>query len=138
MQRRDHVLLLAWTAILAVVLLTTTCWWLQRNDLPNGFQNEADHLYTLTEVYFRLRDNSYSDAHQTLWGEYYPPLNHLIAATGLTVFGRSRLVATVSLGALAALSLWPSFQVEGSPGISSMSELVYPSARIPKPWVPRT
>jgi len=118
-QRRDQVLLLVWTATLAVVLVTTTCWWLQRNDLPNGFQNEADHLYTLTEVYFRLRDNSYSDAHQTLWGEYYPPLNHLIAATGMSVFGRSRLVATVSLGALAALLLLAAAligrRVRGSP-----------------------
>jgi len=132
-QRRDQVLLLVWTASLAVVLLVTTCWWLQRNDLPNGFQNEADHLYTLTEVYFRLRDNSYSDAHQTLWGEYYPPLNHLIAATGLTVFGRSRLVATVSLGALAALLLLATAligqRVRGSPTAALAVTLVagYPA-----------
>jgi len=117
--RREQLLLVAWTAIVAVALLSATSWWLQRNDLPNGFQNEADHLYTLTEVYFRLRDNSYSDAQQTLWHEYYPPLNHLLASAGMSTFGRSRAVATLSLGACAAVLLFAvaflGLRIRGSP-----------------------
>ena len=105
MQHRGPVLLGAWTALVALVLVLSTSWWLQRNDLPNGFQNEADHLYTLSEVYFRLRDNSYSDAHDAMWGEYYPPLNHMVAMTGMTVFGRSRGIATLSLGSLVVVLL---------------------------------
>ena len=105
MQRSGLVLLAAWTALIGLVLVLVTCWWLQRNDLPNGFQNEADHLYTLSEVYFRLRDNSYADARDAMWGEYYPPLNHMVAMVGMSVFGRSRAVATLSLGSLAILLL---------------------------------
>jgi len=112
-------LLAAWTALVALVLVLSTLWWLQRNDLPNGFQNEADHLYTLSEVYFRLRDNSYSDAHDAMWGEYYPPLNHMVAMVGMTVFGRSRAIATLSLGSLAVLLLIAvaviAHRVRGSP-----------------------
>lgn len=132
-QRRQQLLLVAWTAILAVVLLSATAWWLQRNDLPNGFQNEADHLYTLTEVYFRLRDNSYSDAHGTLWGEYYPPLNHVIASLGMSGFGRSRAVATLSLGSFAVLLLFCvallAQRVRGSPSAAVAVTLVagYPA-----------
>jgi len=99
------ILLVVWTVLLAVVLMLITSWWLSRNDLPNGFQNEADHLYTLSEVYFRLRDNSYSDAHDAMWGEYYPPMNHMVAMVGMTLFGRSREVATLSLGSFAVLLL---------------------------------
>ncbi|HCP45341.1 MAG TPA: hypothetical protein DIU15_04835 [Deltaproteobacteria bacterium] len=95
------VVVLAWT----VALVLTTSWWLERNDLPNGFQNEADHLYTLTEVFFRFRDNSYADAHQAIWGEYYPPLPHAVASLGLSAFGRSRAVATLSLSAFLLILL---------------------------------
>ncbi len=105
MQYRGSVLLAAWTALVALVLVLSTSWWLQRNDLTTGFQNEADHLYKLSEVYSRLRDNSYSDAHDAMWGEYYPPLNHIVAMVGMTVFGRSRGIATLSLGSLAVLLL---------------------------------
>lgn len=116
---KDRILLpvtvIAWT--LALVL--TTGWWLDQNDLPNGFQNEADHLYTLTEVFFRLRDNSYSDAHQAIWGEYYPPLPHAVASTGLALFGRSREVATLSLALflliLLASTAWLGVRVRDGP-----------------------
>ncbi len=99
-------MLFAWTALLFVGLMLLSGWWLQRNDLPNGFQNEADHLYTLSEVFFRFRDNSYADASDSLWGEYYPPLNHLLAGGGMSLFGRSRMVATLSLGATVGLLLF--------------------------------
>jgi len=94
---KDRLLLPATVISLTLLLVLTTAWWLERNDLPNGFQNEADHLYTLTEIFFRLRDNSYADAHQAIWGEYYPPLPHAAATAGLALFGRSRAVATLSL-----------------------------------------
>ncbi len=105
MQPRGPVLLASWTVLISLVLLLSTSWWLQRNDLPNGFQNEADHLYVLSEVYFRLRDNSYADAHDAMWGEYYPPLNHMVAMAGMGLFGSSRAVATLSLASLAIVLL---------------------------------
>jgi hypothetical protein len=104
-KQSGSILLVVWTVLVAVVLMLVTSWWLGRNDLPNGFQNEADHLYTLSEAYFRLRDNSYSDAHDVMWGEYYPPMNHVVAMVGMTLFGRSREVATLSLGSFAVFLL---------------------------------
>jgi hypothetical protein len=77
--------------------LASNFWWLQRNELPDGFQNEYEHVYTLTEVYFRIRDVSLADAWSSLWDGYYPPLNALVGSLGLTVFGSSLDVAIGSL-----------------------------------------
>ncbi len=74
-----------------------TLWWLLRNDLPDGYQNEFIHLYTLTEIFFRGRDDSLGEAWPFLWGEYWPPGIHLTAATVMSVFGRSKDIAILSL-----------------------------------------
>ena len=83
----------------ALVLLILGCnhWWLNQNELPDGFQNEYEHVYTLTEVYFRLRDNSLADAWRPLWTGYYPPMGSVVGSLGMSVFGRSIPVAVASL-----------------------------------------
>jgi len=77
--------------------LASNLWWLQRNELPDGFQNEYEHVYTLTEVYFRIRDVSLTDAWSSLWDGYYPPLNSLVGSLGMALFGASLDTAVGSL-----------------------------------------
>ena len=77
--------------------IASNFWWLQRNELPDGFQNEYEHVYTLTEVYFRIRDVSLTDAWSSLWDGYYPPLNSLVGSLGMTLFGSSLDAAVGSL-----------------------------------------
>ena len=94
-----------WTTALLLALLASGAWWLGRNDLPDGFQNEYEHLYTLTEAFFRARDEWLAEAWPALWHGYYPPLPHAIASAGMSLLGRSREVATLSLAAVAAALL---------------------------------
>ncbi len=82
------------TCVLGVI----TAWWLGRNDLPDGFQNEFIHLFTLTEAWFRGRDEGIAAAWPFLWDEYYPPGIQAVAAGALAILGPGRLVATLSLG----------------------------------------
>jgi len=103
MRIRSHSLpLLVGSAGLATVL-GANAWWLRQNELPDGFQNEYEHVYTLTEVFFRLRDNSLSDAWSNLWDGYYPPLNSLVGSLGLSLFGSSLDVAIGSLALFLVL-----------------------------------
>ncbi len=91
-------------ALFAIVAASTS-WWLRNNELPDGFQNEYEHSYTLTEVTFRLRDVGWSDAQASLWRGYYPPLEHAVAAAGMAVAGRSHRVAVLSLSGFLLLLL---------------------------------
>lgn len=90
---------------LSGVLLASNLWWLQRNELPDGFQNEYEHFYTLTEVYFRACDNSLSEAWGPLWDGYYPPLPHVVASIGMSLTGRSRAAPAMALGIFVVLLL---------------------------------
>lgn len=83
--------------VLTTVFGWITLWWLLRNDLPDGYQNEFIHLYTLTEIFFRARDDSFAEAWPFLWGEYWPPGIHLTAASVMAVVGRSKNIAVLSL-----------------------------------------
>ncbi len=103
--RRGILLLAGWVMLLSGVLLASNSWWLQRNELPDGFQNEYEHFYTLTEVYFRGRDDSLGDAWGPLWDGYYPPLPHIVTSAGMGVFGRSRTMPALVLGSFAVLLL---------------------------------
>ncbi len=103
--QKSTALVLAWIVALATLVLACQLWWLQSNELPDGFQNEYEHLYTLTEVYFRLRDNSLDDAWAPLWDGYYPPMEHAVATVGMTIGGRSRITAVMSLGVFLVLLL---------------------------------
>ena len=85
---------------MGAVVLSTAAWWLARNDLPDGYQNEFIHLYTLVEIFFRWRDDGLGEAWPFLWDEYYPPLLHLPGLVGLATGGVSKAVATLSLGAM--------------------------------------
>lgn len=93
---RRRLLPAAWALGLAVVVLSVARWWLGRNDLPDGYQNEFIHLYTLGEIWFRVRDVGWGEAWPFLWDEYYPPLLHAPASLGMALFGRSRTVAVLS------------------------------------------
>jgi len=110
-------MLVAWATVVVVTLLGSNLWWLRRNDLPDGFQNEYEHIYTLTEIYFRFRDSGLAEAWSSLWDGYYPPLMHLVGASGLTLAGRSSVVPTMSLGIFLALLLgatcWMVYRVRG-------------------------
>jgi hypothetical protein len=70
--------------------------WFQANDLPDGFQNEFVHLFTLTEIWFRGRDEGIAAAWPALWDEYYPPGIHAVGSFALALFGPGREVATQS------------------------------------------
>ena len=103
--RRGILLLVGCVTLLSGVLLVSNLWWLDNNELPDGFQNEYEHFYTLTEVYFRARDNSVAEAWGPLWDGYYPPLPHLVASAGMSVFGRSRVMPAMMLGTFVVLLL---------------------------------
>lgn len=94
----------------SALVLGAAGWWLRRNDLPDGFQNEYQHLYTLTEVWFRVRDHGLADAWSALWDGYYPPLPHLVASLGMAVGGVGRDTAVLSQGvflvALLGATAW--------------------------------
>ena len=86
----------AFVAAVSGPVCMASAWWLGRNELPNGFQNEYEHFYTLTEFFFRFRDNGWDDAQGPLWGGYYPPLNHVVASAAMFAFEPSREVAILS------------------------------------------
>jgi len=96
--RRSFTLLVGWSLFFSVTVLAVAGQWLLRNDLPDGYQNEFIHLFTLGEIWFRLRDAGLDEAWPFLWDEYYPPLLHAPAALAMSVFGRDRVVATLALG----------------------------------------
>lgn len=86
---------------IVVLLLTfgfagSTASWLNHNDLPDGFQNEFIHLFTLTEAYFRARSGDLAGAWPVLVDEYYPPLPHLLAGATLALSGGSKDAAVLS------------------------------------------
>ncbi len=96
-------MLVGWVSGVLIALLGTNLWWLRRNDLPDGFQNEYEHVYTLTEIFFRLRDSGLGEAWYSLWDGYYPPLMHVAGASGLAVAGRSGTVPVMALGIFLVL-----------------------------------
>jgi hypothetical protein len=96
--QRSAILLALLVLCLFGILQSSTAWWLDRNELPDGFQNEYEHSYTLTEIYFRVRDVGWAEAWTPLWSGYYPPLNHAVASAGMAVVGRSHPAAVLSLG----------------------------------------
>lgn len=102
---RSGILLGVFVLALFAILQSSTAWWLDRNELPDGFQNEYEHTYTLTEVFFRLRDTGWSDAQPALWGGYYPPLEHAVASVAMAVGGRDRQTAVLGLGVFVLLLL---------------------------------
>ena len=116
MSRRVTVLV-CWVAVVAGVLLASNAWWLRNNDLPDGFQNEYEHVYTLTEVFFRLRDGGLDEAWSPLWDGYYPPLMHVAGATGLATLGRSVATPANALGIFLVLLLgataWTAYRLRG-------------------------
>lgn len=97
-ERRSVALLVGWSLVLAAAVLAVAGQWLLRNDLPDGYQNEFIHLFTLGEIWFRGRDVGLGEAWPFLWDEYYPPLLHAPAAIAMALFGRDRAVATLALG----------------------------------------
>ena len=103
--KRSGILLGLLVLLLFAILQTTTGWWLDHSELPDGFQNEYEHSYTLTEVFFRVRDTGWSEAQGPLWRGYYPPLNHAVASLGMAVAGRSHRIAVLSLGVYLLLLL---------------------------------
>ncbi|MEE2829163.1 MAG: hypothetical protein VX498_08240, partial [Myxococcota bacterium] len=88
---------MALLVLLSACVLGTNAWWLAHNDLPDGFQNEYEHVFTLTEVFFRWRDNSLGDAWPHLWDGYYPPLNVVVGSAAMAVGGSSLDLALGSL-----------------------------------------
>jgi 4-amino-4-deoxy-L-arabinose transferase-like glycosyltransferase len=104
-QRRQTRILVAWTVLVSAVLMASNLWWLDRNELPDGFQNEYEHYYTITEVFFRARDDSLADAWPFLWDGYYPPLEHAVASAGMLVIGRSREAPVLALGLFVVVLL---------------------------------
>ena len=115
--RRGILILVACVVGLSGVLLASNLWWLQRNEIPDGFQNEYEHFYTLTEVYFRARDDSFGEAWAPLWHGYYPPLPHVVASVGMTVTGRSREAPAMALGlflvVLLGVTCWVTVRLRG-------------------------
>ncbi len=99
-EERERAWLAVWSVGLGAVVLAAAAWWLARNDLPDGYQNEFIHLYTLVEIFFRWRDDSIGEAWPFLWDEYYPPLLHFPGLVGLALADASKSVATLSLGAM--------------------------------------
>lgn len=93
-----------WVSAHVALVLGVAWWWLGRNELPDGFQNEFIHLFTLGEIFFRLRDDGFSDALPFIRDEYWPPLLHLLPGIALAVFEPSREVATFT-AALAVIPL---------------------------------
>ena len=85
-------------AVCSVLVLAVAAWWLGRNELPDGYQNEFIHLFTLGDVWFRLREGGLSEAWPFLWDEYYPPLLHAPAGVAMSLLGRSRTIAVLALG----------------------------------------
>ncbi len=96
--QRSSRALLAASLALSVVVLAVAARWLGQNELPDGYQNEFIHLFTLGEIWFRIRDAGLGEAWPFLWDEYYPPGMHLPAALGMAIAGRSRAVAVLSQG----------------------------------------
>lgn len=90
---------------LSLWLLLSTARWLGRNDLPDGFQNEFIHLFTLTEAYFRARDEQLGAAFPALFDEYYPPLIHGSAAATFAIVGPSYANAVLSVAPFLTLLL---------------------------------
>lgn len=101
---RSHRLVVAWVIGHAAVLLGATAWWLSRNELPDGYQNEFIHLFTLGEIVFRLRDEGFAAARPFIQDEYWPPLMHLLPGLAVSVLEPSRALATF-VGALVVLPL---------------------------------
>jgi len=89
---------MAWGLGLAAIVLGTAGAWLASNDLPDGYQNEFIHLFTLGEIWFRARDDGWAEAWPFLWDEYYPPLLHGPAALAMAVFGPGRIIAVLAQG----------------------------------------
>lgn len=89
-----------------------SAWWLGRNELPDGYQNEFLHLYTLTEVWFRLRDEGLGAAWPFLWEGYWPPGMHVVAVGAVAAFGASLRVAVLAL----ALAVFPLLLATGDLG----------------------
>ena len=131
--QKSTAMILAWTVALSALLLGSQLWWLQNNELPDGFQNEYEHVYTLTEVYFRARDNSLKDAWAPLWDGYYPPLEHVVASVGLVLAGRSPVVPAMALGLFLVLLLgataWAGVRLRDGPTAAVAVTLVafYPA-----------
>lgn len=110
-------MLVGWVSAVLIALLGSNLWWLRRNDLPDGFQNEYEHVYTLTEIFFRLRDSGLGEAWSPLWDGYYPPLMHVAGASGLAVGGRSEAVPVMALGlflvVLIGATAWMVHRIRG-------------------------
>lgn len=83
-----------WVAAHAILVLIATRWWLGHNELPDGYQNEFIHLYTLGEIVFRMRDDSFADALPFIRDEYWPPLIHLLPGLAMAIFEPSRALVT--------------------------------------------
>ncbi|MCO4771441.1 MAG: hypothetical protein KDA24_15520 [Deltaproteobacteria bacterium] len=96
---RGRGLLAGWSLGLAAAVLGVAAWWLGRNDLPDGYQNEFIHLYTLVEIFFRWSGDGLGEAWPFLWDEYYPPLLHGPALLAMAVAGTGKTVAVLALGA---------------------------------------
>lgn len=104
--------LLAGCVALAAAIWLVSAWWLGRNELPDGYQNEFLHLYTLTEIWFRLRDEGLGAAWPFLWEGYWPPGMHLPVLGAFAVLGGSVRAAVLVL----ALGLVPLLVATGELG----------------------
>ena len=85
------------------MLLGLTRWWLGGNELPDGYQNEFIHLFTLGEIVFRLRDDGLLDALPFLRDQYWPPLLHLVPGLAMAIWEPSRELVTFA----SALTIVP-------------------------------
>ncbi len=88
----------------AALVLGVAHWWIARNELPDGYQNEFIHLFTLGEIFFRLRDDGFAEALPFIRDEYWPPLLHLLPGLALACLEPSRQLATFT-AALAVIPL---------------------------------
>ncbi len=53
--------------------------WLDRNTLPNGYQNEIFHLGNALELWVAWQERSWTVLHNLLFEQYWPPLQYLTA-----------------------------------------------------------
>ncbi len=91
-----------WVCAHVALLLGVSWWWLGRNELPDGYQNEFIHLFTLGEIFFRIRDDGLVDALPFITDQYWPPLLHLLPSMALMIFEPSRELVTL-VGSLAVI-----------------------------------
>ena len=84
--------------------VVVSLWWLQRNPLPNGFQNEILHLGNALDIWVVYQFDNLGLLHDFLFKGYWPPLVYVTSMVPVSILGPSRdSFVAVNFGWLALL-----------------------------------